>query len=105
MSVRVNADNFDTEVLQPGTTAVADFYSDSCVPCKRLSAVLAGIEEEFSEKIKIVKININFDAGLAEKYDVSAVPTLIFFKGGEEMSRLVGSVKRDEIINTINNLQ
>lgn len=105
MSIRVNSDNFDTEVLQSETAAIADFYSDSCVPCKRLSPVIADIEEEFSDKIKVAKININYDGELAEQYGVQAVPTLIFFKNGEEISRIIGAVKKDEIIKAINNLQ
>lgn len=105
MSVRVNADNFDTEVLQSEITVLADFYSDSCVPCKRLSPVLAEIEDTLSDKIKVVKININFDIELAEKYEIQSAPTILFFKNGSEVSRLSGAVKKEELIETINNLQ
>lgn len=105
MSVRVNTENFEAEVLQADKAVLADFYSDSCVPCKRMSPVLADIEEELPDKIKVVKININFDGELAERYEVQAAPTLIFFKGGEEVSRLRGAVKKAEIIEAINNLQ
>lgn len=82
-------------------TVLADFYSDSCVPCKRLSPVLFALEEEYAEKLKIVKININFDSELAEKYEVQAAPTLVFFKNGEEVSRLRGAVKQAEIKEVI----
>ena len=68
MAVRVSGDTFDEEVLNAGGAVIADFYSDSCVPCKRLSPVLAEIEEEQGDKVKLVKININFDPELAEKY-------------------------------------
>lgn len=102
MSIRVNTDNFDTEVLQSELLVIADFYSDSCVPCKRLSPVLAEIEEEFFQKLKVVKININFDGELAEKYGVQTTPTIIFFKNGEELSRLQGAVKKQEIIDELN---
>ncbi len=105
MSVRVNSEDFTAEVLQSDTAVLADFYSDSCVPCKRLSPVLADIEAKFADKIKVVKININFDGELAEKYEVQAAPTLIFFKNGEEVSRLRGAVKKEEIVEEINNLQ
>lgn len=101
MPIRVNADNFDTEVLQPETAVLVDFYSDSCVPCKRLSPVLAEIEEEFSDRLKVVKINLNFDGELAEKYEVQAAPTLLFFKDGKEVCRLRGAVKKAKIIETI----
>ena len=101
MAVRVSGDTFDEEVLNAGGAVIADFYSDSCVPCKRLSPVLAEIEEEQGDKVKLVKININFDPELAEKYGVMSVPTLVFFGDGEEISRLSGVVKKSEIVSEI----
>lgn len=101
MPTRISKDNFEKEVLQADKTVLADFYSDSCVPCKRLSPVLFALEEEYAEKLKIVKININFDSELAEKYEVQAVPTLVFLKNGEEVSRLRGAVKQAEIKEVI----
>ncbi|MDD6990859.1 MAG: thioredoxin domain-containing protein [Oscillospiraceae bacterium] len=101
MAVRVSTDTFDEEVLNAGGAVIADFYSDSCVPCKRLSPVLAEIEEEQGDKVKFVKININFDPELAEKYGVMSVPTLVFFGDGEEISRLTGAVKKSEIVSEI----
>lgn len=101
MAARVSADNFEAEVLKVGGIVLADFYSDSCVPCKRLSPVIAEIEEQFGDKAKFVKININFDAELAEKYEVQSVPTVVFFRNGEELSRLNGTVKKSDIISEI----
>lgn len=101
MAVRVSTDTFDEEVLNAGGAVIADFYSDSCVPCKRLSPVLAEIEEEQGDKVKLVKVNINFDPELAEKYGVMSVPTLVFFGDGEEKSRLTGAVKKSEIVSEI----
>lgn len=105
MSVRVNAESFEAEVLNSKLPVLADFYSDSCVPCKRLSPVLAEIEERYTDSINIAKININFDAELAEKYEVQAAPTLIFFKGGKEIERLIGSVKNSDITEIIEKLK
>lgn len=104
MAVRVNAENFDSEVLGAQGTVLADFYSDSCVPCKRMSPVLAELEETYPDTLKLVKININFDGELAEKYEVQAAPTLIFFKDGEEKARLRGAVKKAEIIEEFEKL-
>lgn len=104
MSVRVNAENFHDEVLGAGGIVLADFYSDSCVPCKRISPLLAEIEEAYPENFKLVKININFDSELAEKYRVQAAPTLVFFLNGEEKTRLIGMVKKSEITEIIDTL-
>lgn len=104
MAVRVNAENFNEEVLGAQEIVLADFYSDSCVPCKRMSPVLAELEETYPDTLKLVKININFDGELAEKYEVQAAPTLIFFKDGEEKARLRGAVKKAEIIEEFEKL-
>lgn len=103
MAVRVNGESFDTEVLSGGAV-LADFYSDSCVPCKRMSPVLAEIEEEYGGKVKLVKININFDADLAEKYDVQSVPTLVYYKDGAEVARQSGALKKSDIVAEIEKL-
>ena len=105
MSVRVNAENFENEVLKSENPVLVDFYSDSCVPCKRLSPVLAEVEEQYADSLKIAKVNINFDAELAEKYDVQAAPTLILFKDGQETARLRGAVKKSDIIELIEKLK
>ena len=59
----------------------------------------------YRANIKVVKININFDSELAEKYEIQSAPTILFFKNGSEVSRLSGAVKKEELIETINNLQ
>lgn len=104
MPQRVSANDFEKEVLSADKAVLADFYSDSCVPCKRLSPVLSEIEEKYSDRLKIVKININFDTELAEKYSVQAAPTLIFLKNGREEQRLRGAVKKEDIEEIIEKL-
>ena len=101
MALRVNSENFEEEVLKSELPVLADFYSDSCVPCKRLSPIISQIESERSGSLKVVKVNINFDAELAEKYEVQAAPTLVYFKNGEETARLRGAVKKAEIESLI----
>lgn len=101
MSVRVNAESFDEEVLKSDVLVLADFYSDSCIPCKRLSPVLAELEEDFDSSLKIVKININFDSELAERYDVQSVPTLVLFDNGTEVERIKGLSRKDDIKEVI----
>lgn len=105
MAVRANAETFKSEISENEKLVIADFYSDSCVPCKRMSPLLAELEEEYSDCVKLVKLNINFDGEIAEEYGVTAVPTLIFFKNGNETARLAGAVKKSQLIETINNLE
>ena len=92
-------------MLEAKGLVLADFYSDSCVPCKRLSPVLAELEEAYGDALKMVKININFDLPLAEQYEVQAAPTLIFFQNGAEKDRRKGLVKKAELMEIIDSLK
>ena len=99
MALRVNSENFETEVLKSELPVLADFYSDSCVPCKKIAPVLSKLESEYADRLKIVKLNVNFDEELAVKYNIEATPTLLLMNKGDEVSRLKGAVSKDEIVS------
>lgn len=101
MAKRVSSEEFETEVLGSDLPVVVEFYSDSCIPCKQLSPILGGLEDDYEDQVKIVKVNVNFDTELAQKYDVAASPTLLFFKDGNEVDRIRGLVKRPELEETV----
>ena len=101
MAARVDSAAFEEEVLRSGLPVLADFYSDSCMPCKALSPVLSRIEKQFEGRLKAVTININFDTELAERYDVQSVPTLIIFRSGEEAERIHGLVSAEVLAETL----
>ena len=61
MPAKITAAEFDSEVLGVSVPVLADFYSDSCVPCKRMSPILSQLESEYADKLKVVKINTNFE--------------------------------------------
>lgn len=97
MAERIHAGDFDSKVLADGTFALVDFYSDSCVPCKRMSQVLAELEESYAGKLYVGKVNIAYEPELVEKYEVSSAPTLVFFKDGKEIQRLTGVQKKADL--------
>ncbi|MBR1737210.1 MAG: thioredoxin family protein [Firmicutes bacterium] len=94
--LKITDENFEAEIKNYSGNALLEFYSDSCIPCKRMSPVLAEIDEKYSE-IKTAKYNVNTDSEIAKEYKILASPTIIFFKGGEEKTRRRGIVKKDEI--------
>ena len=98
MAPRINQDNFEEKVLQSDKPVLLDFYSDTCIPCKRLAGPLGDVEDEYEDKIYVYKVNVNYDEKLAEQYQVMSAPTLIFLKDGEEKSRLNGAVGKEEIV-------
>lgn len=104
MAKRVSSEDFEAEVLGSNLPVVVEFYSDSCIPCKQLSPILGGLEDDYEDQVKVVKVNVNFDAGLAQKYEVAASPTLLFFKDGNEVERIRGLVKRPELEETVKKL-
>lgn len=104
MAKRVSSEDFEAEVLGSDLPVVVEFYSDSCIPCKQLSPILGGLEDDYGDQVKVVKVNVNFDAGLAQKYEVAASPTLLFFKDGSEVERIRGLVKRPEMEETVKKL-
>lgn len=95
MSIRVEEATFEQEVVQAEGLVLAEFYSDSCVPCKRMSPVLSALESE--EGLDVVKVNIGYDRDLAQRYDVTATPTLALFKDGQLADKVVGAKKKDEL--------
>lgn len=97
MAARISKDEFEAEVLKASVPVLLEFYSDSCIPCKQMSPTLSYIESTFEGKIKVLKINVNFDQEVAQKYEVMASPTIIFFKDGQEVERLRGLVKKPEL--------
>ena len=94
MAVRVSKTDFEEKVLKEKLPVLVDFYSDSCVACKKLAPVLGNAEDDYEDKIKVYKVNTNFDVELAEQYEVQANPTLILFKDGQAKDRKTGALKQ-----------
>ena len=97
MAERLNSETFREKAFQTGKLTLIDFYSDSCVPCKRMVPVLAGLEEKYGDQIYIGKINVAYEPELAEEYKVMSAPTLIFLKDGEQIGRLTGAKKAADL--------
>ncbi len=101
MALRVNQDNFAEKVLQADKPVLLDFYSDTCIPCKRMAGVLGDIEDEYEDTIHVYKVNVNYDEKLAEQYNVMAAPTLVVLVNGEEKNRLTGAAGKEDIVKLL----
>lgn len=97
MAARVSKDNFEAEVLQASIPVLVEFYSDSCIPFKQMSPILGDIEDDYEDRLKVVKVNANFDGELAEQYSVMVSPTILFFKDGKEAERVRGLIRKPEL--------
>ena len=89
--VPVNDQNFSEFIDEPGTYIV-DFWSPTCMPCKQIEPGLEKIAAEYSESVKILKVNVDESPMISSKYFVRGLPTLLFIKNGSVRTQITGSV-------------
>jgi thioredoxin 1 len=87
---RINATNFQSEVLEAKVPVMVDFYSDHCGPCRMLAPHLEQMANEFASCAKVVKVNVSEEPELASYFRINAVPTLMLFEDGQLVKSMVG---------------
>lgn len=97
----LNENNFDDEVIKSDKLTVVDFWAPWCGPCRKLAPVLDEIEGEFDGKIKLVKVNTDENLKLAQRFSISALPSILIFKNGEPVERLVSLMPKSALITNI----
>ncbi len=100
----LSSENFESEVLKSDKPVMIDFWAEWCGPCKMLTPIIDELAEEFSDKIKICKLNVDEVRDIAMSYRVMSIPTVIFFKGDEQIAREVGVKPKEDYISIINSL-
>ncbi len=88
--IELNETNFEPEVLQAAGPVLVDFYAPWCGPCKMLAPFLEELAIEFAGKMKFAKLNVDDALELAQHYDITGVPTLMLFRGGQPVDQMVG---------------
>ena len=101
MVKEINTENFSTEVLSENGVVVVDFFANWCGPCRKLAPILEEVESELNSNVKFAKINTDENLEMAKQYQVSGLPTLMVFKNGQAVERLVGLMPKSSIITNI----
>jgi thioredoxin 1 len=93
--------NFDQEVLKSEMPVLVDFYAPWCAPCLRVAPIVQEIAKEFGDNIKVGKINVDENNQIAMDYQIQSIPTLMIFKNGEMVERVIGAVNKASIAEAI----
>jgi thioredoxin 1 len=97
MAEHINDANFDQEVLKSDIPVLVDFYAEWCGPCKMMAPTIDKLAEENKGKFKIVKLDVEANEQAGGTFQVQSIPTLIFFKGGKAVDKLIG-FKSEEVL-------
>ncbi len=92
-----------SEIINQSKPVLIDFYADWCGPCKMMAPILKQVKDNLGERVSIIKIDVDKNQGLAAKYQVRGVPTLMLFKNEKQLWRQSGVIQKDEIISLITN--
>ena len=97
----VTDQEFQTKVLDSDTPVLVDFWAEWCVPCHMVSPVVEEIGQDKADGLRVVKLNIDENPQATRQYGVMSIPSLILFKGGQEVARVVGAKPKDAILRDL----
>jgi thioredoxin 1 len=92
------------KIIEAETPVLVDFFAEWCGPCKMLAPILKQVKDEMGDGLKIVKIDVDKNQDLAEKYQVRGVPTMLLFKNGKQVWRQSGVLQKNDIINVVRSM-
>ena len=90
LEVEVNGNNFQQEVLESSIPVLVDLWAPWCMPCRMISPIVEELGNENQGKLKVCKLNTDENQNIAARYGIQGIPTLLFFKDGQEVDRIVG---------------
>ena len=93
--------SFEKDVLQSAKPVLVDFWATWCAPCRMLEPTVAAVAEKYAATALVVKVNVDDNPSLSQRFGIKGLPTLILFKGGKEEERVVGATSKDAISRMI----
>ena len=102
--IKLDESNFDREVTQDDKPMIVDFWAEWCGPCKMIAPLLDEIAREKAGSVKVAKVNIDENQSLSLKYNIRAIPALLFFKNGQLRDQVTGVASKKDLLNRIESL-
>ncbi|MCK9524460.1 MAG: thioredoxin [Limnochordia bacterium] len=102
MPMTVTDQNFQSEILDHKGVSFVDFWAAWCGPCRMIAPTIESLAKDYEGKVQVAKLDVDANQGSAAKYEVLSIPTMIIFKDGEEVDRLVGVLPKEAIAQRLN---
>ncbi len=99
--LNVSDATFEEEVLKAGVPVLVDFWAEWCMPCRMIAPAVESVAQDYGDKIKVAKMNVDENMKTPAKYGIRGIPTLLLFKNGELMESLVGVQPREKIVEVV----
>jgi thioredoxin 1 len=100
-TINLDESNFDREVTQSDKPVIVDFWAEWCGPCKMIAPLLDEVAREKAGAVKIGKVNVDENQSLSFKYNIRAIPALLFFKNGQLRDQIIGVTSKKDLLNRI----
>ncbi len=100
-ALEVNDSNFEAEVKNSEVPVLVDFWAPWCGPCRKISPIIDDLAAEYEGKVKVVKVNTDENLKITQEFSISGIPSILIFKKGEAVERLVGLMQKSQLVANI----